>query len=216
MLRSNIWWNDIVLKSFTPKDWLENFRMSKQTFWYLCMSALQRHDTVMCQSISLEKRVAIALWCLATPTEYKTIGHLFGVARSSVCEVVHEVCAAIVQQLLKVYIKFPEGEELDPVVLGFKRKIAIRQCVGTIDGSHIPICGPAGNQTDFYNRKCWYSVVQGLVDANYRFLDINIGWSGSIHDARILPTLHCMTKFVMRIYCQTRPNSFMVLVYHFI
>ena len=148
-----------------------------------------------------------------TPTEYKTIGHLFGVARSSVCEVVHEVCAAIVQQLLKVYIKFPEGEELDPVVLGFKRKIAIRQCVGTIDGSHIPICGPAGNHTDFYNRKGWYSVVQGLVDANYRFLDINIGWSGSIHDARILPTLHCMTKFVMRIYCQTQLHGVGIPLY---
>ena len=97
--------------------------------------------------------MAIALWCLATPTEYRTIGHLFGVARSSVCEIVHEVGAAIVQQLLKVYIKFPEDEELDHVVLRFKRKFGLPQCVGAIDGSHIPICEPACKHTDFYNRK---------------------------------------------------------------
>lgn len=30
---------------------------------------------------SVEQRVAIAIWCLATPCEYQTVGHLFGVAR---------------------------------------------------------------------------------------------------------------------------------------
>ena len=217
MLRSNVWWNDIILKSFTP-TWVENFRMSKQTFQYLytSLSTLQRHDTVMRQSISLEKRVAITLWCLAIPTEYRTIGHLFRVARSSVCEIVHEVCAAIVQQLLKVYIQFPEGEELDRVVLGFKRKFSIPQCVGAIDGSLIPICCPAGNRIDFYNRKGWYSVVlQGLVDANFDFLTLMLDGQEVFMMQEFLPTLHGMTKFVMRMYCQTRPNSFMVLVYHF-
>ena len=34
--RSDHWWNFIVLKTFTPQDWVENFRMSRQTFDYLC------------------------------------------------------------------------------------------------------------------------------------------------------------------------------------
>ena len=28
-------------------------------------------------------------------------------------------------------------------------------------------------------------LIQGLVDANYRFLDVYIGWPGSVHDARV-------------------------------
>ena len=28
-------------------------------------------------------------------------------------------------------------------------------------------------------------IVQGLVDANYCFLDVCIGWPGSVHDARV-------------------------------
>jgi len=28
-------------------------------------------------------------------------------------------------------------------------------------------------------------LIQGLVDANYHFLDICVGWPGSVHDARV-------------------------------
>ena len=34
--RSVNWWENIVLKTFTSQDWLENFRMHKNTFIYLC------------------------------------------------------------------------------------------------------------------------------------------------------------------------------------
>ena len=60
----------------------------------------------------MKRRVAIALWCLATPTEYHTIGHLFVVARSTVCGIVHEVVDVIGNILLKQYSQFPAGEQL--------------------------------------------------------------------------------------------------------
>lgn len=187
--RSDQWWSYIVLRTFTDRDWLDNFRMSKNTFLYLCTQlspSLRRSDTVMRRSVSVERRVAITLWCLATPTEYRTIGHLFGVARSTVCEIVHETCGAIVRILQRQYIKFPTGAELDAIVDGFNTKWGVPQCVGAIDGSHIPISAPLLNHTDYYNRKGWYSMVlQGLVDHNYRFLDVYAGWPGSVHDARV-------------------------------
>ena len=104
---SGYWWNVIVLGTFTARDWLENFRMSKDTFTYLCAQlspALHRSNTVMRKPLSVKQRVAITLWCLATPAEYRTIAHLFGVARSTVCETVHETCQAIVTVLKGKYI----------------------------------------------------------------------------------------------------------------
>ena len=62
----------------------------------------------MRRPISVQQSVAITLWCLATPAEYRTISQLCGVARSSVCEIVHETCRAIVNVLLKEYINFTE------------------------------------------------------------------------------------------------------------
>ena len=163
--------------------------MSKETFLYICgklAPALTRTDTLLRKCLSVERRVAVTLWCLATPTEYRTIAHLFGIARSTVCETVHEVCHCIVDVLLNEYIKFPSGNRLDCIVDEFKTKWGVPQCIGAIDGCHIPISAPSHLHTDYYNRKGWYSMlVQGVVDADYHFLDVCVGWPGSVHDARV-------------------------------
>ncbi|XP_068719211.1 uncharacterized protein [Montipora capricornis] len=60
-------------------------------------------------------------------------------------------------------------------------------CAGAIDGTHIPIIAPKEDHTDYVNRKGYHSVVmQAVVDCNYLFRDVVIGWPGSVHDARIL------------------------------
>uniref|UniRef100_A0A1X7VW46 Transposase Helix-turn-helix domain-containing protein n=1 Tax=Amphimedon queenslandica TaxID=400682 RepID=A0A1X7VW46_AMPQE len=83
---------------------------------------LFKRKTRMREPVPVKRRVAIAFWFLATPVEYRTIGHLFGVARCTVCVVVHETCTAIVFLLLKRYICFPQGNELNYVVEGFMKK----------------------------------------------------------------------------------------------
>ncbi|XP_062513431.1 uncharacterized protein LOC134189205 [Corticium candelabrum] len=61
------------------------------------------------------------------------------------------------------------------------------KCAGANDGTHKPVTPPALNHTDYYNRKSWYSVIlQAVVDHRYAFRDINVGWPGSVHDARVL------------------------------
>ena len=57
--------NHIVLETFTSQEWLENFRLSKSTFDYLCTQLtlyLQYQDTHLRKAISVKKRVAITIW----------------------------------------------------------------------------------------------------------------------------------------------------------
>ena len=137
----------------------------------------------MRQSIYVQQ-VAITIWCLATPAEYRTIAHLFGVARSTVCEIIHNTCSAIVENLMSTYIRFPRCDKLEKVTEHFLTKWGVPQCVGAIDGCHVPIAAPVGNHSDYYNCKEFYSMLlQGIVDTDYCFLDICIGWPGSVHDA---------------------------------
>ena len=102
MARSDVWWNNVVMRSFTHQDWLQNFRMCKETFLYICnrlTPELERRDTVMRRPLFVQRRVrrplfvqrrvAVCLWCLDTPIEYCT-AHLFGIGRSTVCGIVHE------------------------------------------------------------------------------------------------------------------------------
>ena len=81
----------------------------------------------------------------------------------------------------------PKGRTAGPCCGGFfLTKWGVPQCVRAIDGCHIPISAPVDNHMDYYNRKGWYSMIlQGLVDENYCFLDICVGWLGSAHDARV-------------------------------
>ncbi|XP_050822634.1 uncharacterized protein LOC127057692 [Gopherus flavomarginatus] len=53
-------------------------------------------------------------------------------------------------------------------------------------GTHIPILVPPHLASEYVNRKGYFSMVlQALVDHRGRFIDINTGWPGKVHDARI-------------------------------
>ena len=96
--------------------------MSQATFMYLCnelRSAIEKEDTVMRNAIPVEQRVALTLWFLATNADYRTIEHLFGVSKPTVCVITKEVCAAILRILLPKYIRVPTGDNLKIVVEEF-------------------------------------------------------------------------------------------------
>ena len=99
--------------------------------------------------LNLQRRVAISLWCLATPIKYRTIAHLFGNGQSTVCDIVHETCGTIVKVLMKEFIKFISGDDLDHVVDEFKTKWGVPQCPGAVDGCRISICVSSEQHTDY-------------------------------------------------------------------
>ena len=136
------------------------------------------------KAISVEQRIALTLWRLATTTDYRTIGHLFGVSKMAVCFIVKEVCSAIVEVLLPR--KVPTGDSLKEVIHGFDHKWGFPQCAGAVDGTQIAIISPRDFPADYFKRKGWHSIImQGMVDQLYRFTDIYIGWPGRVHDARV-------------------------------
>ncbi|KAL4006450.1 nuclease HARBI1 [Sarotherodon galilaeus] len=164
--RNQEWW-DWDVRGFTDTEFIHNFRMSRQTFEYLCQllsARMLRQDTHLRQSIPVSKRVGIGLYWLATGACYRTMSNLFGVAKSTVCSIVHEFCFAVRYVLMPEYIKWPRGDDLIQVIEGFRQRWGFPQCAGAIDGSHIPITAPEDNHCDYFNRKGWHSVIlQGVV-----------------------------------------------------
>ena len=148
----------------------------------------------MRNSIPVQVRVAISVWFLATNADYRTIGHLFGISKMSVCLIRRDVCRAIVKVLLPKYVKIPVGSALTNVISGFEKR-GFPHCGGAIDGTHIPIEAPQESPTDYHNRKGWHSVIlQALVDDIGNFLDICVGWPGRVHDPRVLHNSQLYTK----------------------
>ena len=58
---------------------------------------------------------------------------------------------------------------------------------------HPHILAPAENHTDYFNLKGFHSA-PALVDHRYSFMDIYIGWPGSVHDARVPTNSYLFAK----------------------
>jgi len=64
--------------------------------------------------------------------------------------------------------------------------VCFSSVVGSIDGSHIRIDKPSEDPVAYINRKHYFSIhMQGAVNEQKKFLDVFIGYPGSVHDARV-------------------------------
>ncbi|GAA6087254.1 putative nuclease HARBI1 [Tachysurus ichikawai] len=133
--------------------------MGRDSFMYLCnvlRPYLERQRTCYRVPLTVEQRVAVTIWRLATNVEYRSIAHLFGIGLSTACVVTQQVVSAIVLILKPNLIKIPTGNNLRNVVNGFRDRWGFPQCAGAIDGTHVPIIAPHVNKSDYYNRKGYY------------------------------------------------------------
>ena len=84
--RSSDWYDRIVLQTFTDEQWVENFRITRQTFNKVCRVLepdLSPMENTVRNALDVQKQVALMSYWLATPTEYRTFGNLFGKAKST-------------------------------------------------------------------------------------------------------------------------------------
>lgn len=160
------WWERVVMTEFQPSDWLDKFRMSQETFFYLCEKLrprLARQDTCFRLALPVEKRVAVALWRLASNIEYRTISSLFGVGKSTVCRCVRDMCHAIVGLLSSTYLRPPSEQDLEDSALHFLSRYGFPHCVAAISTLHTAIISPSNNASDYANSAGWLSVLSQVV-----------------------------------------------------
>jgi hypothetical protein len=97
------------------------------------------------------------------------------------------VCQAIVELYKEEMIACPTTpEEWAPLAEEFLRKWNVPHAVAAIDGKHCAVRRPRRTGSEYFNYKGFFSVVLlALVDANYRFLWIDVGGVGSSSDAQL-------------------------------
>ena len=110
--RSKLFWEE-TCQGWNERDWVENFRKSKEPFNCLCVELsphVLKRDTNFRKAITVHHRVVITYW-LADTAHYRTIANLFGVWKSTVCGIVKQVCEVIVKILLPRYINVPQSQQ---------------------------------------------------------------------------------------------------------
>ena len=165
-------------------------RLDRHTFNLLLDEVrphITRQDTRMRKCIPPEKILAIGPHRLGHGSPYVGIGPNFNVGRSTVLEAVEDVVDALLE-IKDRYIIFPNtAAEIIQSRQTFALFFALPNVVGAIDGTRIKIKTPVENGPDYFSRYQDHDiVVQGVVDGNSVFLDVEAGYPGSMHDARVL------------------------------
>uniref|UniRef100_A0A1B0DHP6 Uncharacterized protein n=1 Tax=Phlebotomus papatasi TaxID=29031 RepID=A0A1B0DHP6_PHLPP len=180
----------VRLRDEAPEtEFKEAFRMSRESFWKLVgllREDLQHRPNPISTRLPVppEKQAALTVYRLASCAEYRVVGDVFGIHKSTVCQYFHRVVKCINRKLLVRQIRMPNQHECRESAQEFESICSLPQIIGAVDGSHIPISSPEDGRKDFLNRKGFASIIlQATVDHNKKFIDISVKYPGSCHDA---------------------------------
>ncbi|XP_067617034.1 putative nuclease HARBI1 [Eurosta solidaginis] len=172
-------------------DFKAHMRLKRETVVYLTTrystsSFVADQSGVGRSRITPKKSIYMYIWYISNSVTFRQLGNLFGVATSSAWSVVQRVSRYLVS-ISDEYIKWPEGIELQKTTEKFYQKQRIPGVIGAIDCTYIGIKGPKDQKEMYFNRKKTYSIVlQAVVDADKKFIDVTCGEPGSLHDYRVL------------------------------
>lgn len=123
---------------------------------------------------------------MATGNSYKSIAFSYSLGHSTVQNIVLEVCAAINESLLAEYIPAPSQEKWQQIADEMWTMWNFPNCLGALDGKHVNIQAPANSGSLYFNYKKTFSIVLlALVDANCKFIAVDIGSYGKNSDGGI-------------------------------
>ena len=110
------------------------------------------------------------------------------------------MCQAIYEHYHESAFKCPTtAEEWTQVAQDFSDKWNFHHCCGGIDGKHVRIQAPPNSGCLYYNYKGFYFIIMlALVDANYKFMYVDVGLKGLILMLKYLESLDYITLWTRK------------------
>ena len=178
LLQKNEDFYEVTVPGLTETQFKENFRLGRETVASV-VELLEEDDA---NGKPMELKVLVLLYYLGSIISFRKVALIFNLSISTAWSFVDEV-VRLLCGLKDVYIKFGGLFEVSD---RFQADTGIRGIVGAVDGCHIPIPRPSQNEHAYVNRKHTHSInLMGVCDDAGRFLDVCIGWPGSVHDSRV-------------------------------
>lgn len=136
--------------------------------------------------ITPHQKLCIALRYLATGESFRSLAFQYRVHSTTIGRIVNKVFVAIIKHFLEKAIPTPTNALLQKNIENYFEKWNFPNCCGAIDGKHIRIKCPPGAGSSFFNYKDFHSIVLlAIVDANCKFVAIDVGSYGREGDAGI-------------------------------
>lgn len=148
---------------------------------------ITRMDTKYRRAIEPGVKLTATLRHLASGIDYPSLSYDFRVSRHTVAAFLPLVCQAIVDEYKDEVIACPStAAEWKAIADDFERRWNVPHAIGALDGKHVSIRKPIRSGSLYYNYKKFCSIILlALVDANYKFLWIDVGGFGHQSDAQV-------------------------------
>lgn len=169
----------------------KNFtRMDPETFFYILgriEEAIRKQDTFWREAISPAQRLAVTLRYYASGDSYQSMHFNWYMSDNTICKIVREVTEAIIAEFAEEQLNCPTTREgWIAIADKFATRWNYHHCLGALDGKHVAMKKPQNSGSLYHNYKGFFSIIlMALVDADYRFLWVDVGAAGSNSDAQI-------------------------------
>ena len=141
---------------------------------------IQKKDTVMRMSIQPGERLALTLRYLATGESFQSLSFQFRIGKSTISDIVMQVCTALLNTLKREYLKTPDNERKWREIANlFLSRWNIPNNIGAIDGKRIVIQKPAHSGSRYHDYKGNESIIALVVSGpDYECLYAHVGTNG--------------------------------------
>ena len=124
---------------------------------------------------------------LATGESFRSLAFAFRTDHSTISNLARDLAHAIWDHLAEEHFQFPNAaQKWKAIAKDFLEKWQFPLCLGALDGKHVVIMAPNHSRSEYFNYKGTFSVVlMALVDANLKFIGIDVGAPGRFSDGGI-------------------------------
>lgn len=117
---------------------------------------------------------------------FRSLAFSYRIAHNTIAGIIYETCEAIWMCFREKHMPFPTTEMLEKSAKDYEKLWNFPNCVGSINGKHVRIKCPKKTGSQHLNYKEFFSVIlQGLVDAKYKFLSVDVGAYGRQSDSGV-------------------------------
>lgn len=138
--RSCHFWETIISGTVEEQEFIEMFRIKRSTFDMICQELYNElkpdPNAIIREAVSVEKKIAIALYKMGSCCEYRVVGNVFGVHKSTVHKCLYQFVNAVNKILRPQYIQIPNVLEAEEIANRVERKTGMVQIYGAIDGTY--------------------------------------------------------------------------------
>ena len=168
------------------KDCYRMFRMTPAVFYKLHDTLVESYGLKSTRDCNSVEALGMFLWMCGAPQSFSQAENRFKRSTKIISTKFRQFLKCV-NELAKHNIKPKESQStVHPKLQDSRFSPYFNNCIGAIDGTHIPVVVPAKDQIAHIGRHGYPTQnVMAICDFDMRFIFVVAGWPGSAHDSRI-------------------------------